>query len=99
RRRRSCVMTCRARKDGTRTTGYLPAVAPKQSATYQPAREIMTSPMLPHYYEKIVREDIDWLVSNTRDSLERQHIIAILEKSIKDYDSAAYMKAMMRDDS
>ena len=36
-------------------------------------------------YEKLIKEDIGWLLQNTNDTLERQHIIQILKNSIDIY--------------
>lgn len=54
----------------------------------------MSIPLYPNAYEKLVREDINWLKKNTEHSLEQMHIIAILEGAIKRYDEVAYQKAM-----
>ena len=32
-------------------------------------------------YEKLIKEDIEWLLSNTKDSLERRHIVEVLNYS------------------
>lgn len=32
-------------------------------------------------YEELVNEDIQWLLDNTKDTLERRHILLILENS------------------
>lgn len=34
-------------------------------------------------YEKLINEDIEWLVNNTGETLERDHIIVVLKQSIK----------------
>lgn len=35
-------------------------------------------------YSKLIQEDIDWLLDNTDDSLERRHIISIIKAHEKD---------------
>lgn len=34
-------------------------------------------------YEKLINEDIEWLVNNTEQTLERDHIVSVLKQSIK----------------
>ena len=36
-------------------------------------------------YEKLICEDIDWLLNNTQDTLERQHIVQVLRNSVNIY--------------
>lgn len=36
-------------------------------------------------YQKLIDQNIDWLKTNTTDTLERQHIILILEQSVNMY--------------
>ncbi len=36
-------------------------------------------------YDKLVKEDIEWLLKNTEPTLERDHIIAVLKESHKYY--------------
>jgi len=45
----------------------------------------MTSQMTSTSYSDLISENIKWLLENTNDSLERQHIIAILESSEEEY--------------
>ena len=33
-------------------------------------------------YEKLIKEDIDWLMTNTEHSLERMHILDVLKCSV-----------------
>jgi hypothetical protein len=36
-------------------------------------------------YAQLIEEDIEWLENNTSDTLERKHIIMVLEQSIDTY--------------
>lgn len=36
-------------------------------------------------YEKLVREDLEWLLNNTYRTLERDHIVMIIEQSVEFY--------------
>ena len=42
----------------------------------------MSGKLLRHSYVQLIKENIEWLLSNTPDSLERKHIIAVLLDSI-----------------
>jgi hypothetical protein len=54
----------------------------------------MPTNLFPRAYEKLILEDKEWLISNTADTLERQHIIAVLDSSTKEYRDRGYMEAM-----
>lgn len=34
-------------------------------------------------YEKLINEDVEWLVNNTEQTLERDHIVSVLKQSTK----------------
>ena len=36
-------------------------------------------------YEELINQDIEWLVKNTEQSLERDHIISVLKDSVDIY--------------
>lgn len=36
-------------------------------------------------YEELINSDIEWLLANTHNCLERQHIIAIIKDSVNSY--------------
>lgn len=43
-----------------------------------------------HAYSKLVQEDIEWLLENTERTLEREHIILVLNWSMKTYNAERY---------
>lgn len=57
----------------------------------------MSCNLFPSAYEKLIAENIEWLIEATKqepNSLERDHIIRIMEASAKDYREFGYEKAM-----
>jgi len=48
-------------------------------------------------YEKLLEENKQWLLANSPDSLEREHIIAVMEASAREYRNRGYDEAMRRD--
>lgn len=50
--------------------------------------------LFPSAYEKLIEEDITWLMNNSEHSLEREHIICVLRHAIKEYADRGYMEAM-----
>jgi hypothetical protein len=54
----------------------------------------MSCNLFPRAYEKLVDEDIDWLKANAPDTLERDHIIAVLNFSKREYRLRGYDEAM-----
>lgn len=54
----------------------------------------MSCNLLPHAYERLVDEDIEWLMANTQDTLERDHILAVLDFSKREYRLRGYDEAM-----
>jgi len=59
----------------------------------------MSIPLYPDAYKDLVDEDIEWLLANTKRSLERDHILAILNKSVNDYRDFGYEKSMWESDA
>jgi len=57
----------------------------------------MSCNLYPEAYEKLLEEDKQWLLANSPDSLERQHIILVMEASAREYRSRGYDEAMRRD--
>ncbi len=54
----------------------------------------MACNLFPHAYERLVNEDIEWLKANAPDSLERDHILAVLNFSMREYRVRGYDEAM-----
>lgn len=50
--------------------------------------------LFPHAYERLIDEDIEWLKANAPDSLERDHILAVLDFSKREYRARGYDEAM-----
>lgn len=60
----------------------------------------MSCNVFPHVYEQLIKEDIDWLMEATKHidcSLERSHIIDVMNHSAKHYREVGYAYAMHRD--
>ena len=45
----------------------------------------MVSKLNKNAYEQLIQEDIDWLEKHTEDTLEQNHIIAVLKDSVRFY--------------
>ena len=45
----------------------------------------MACNLTPAAYEKLLEENKQWLLANSPDSLEREHIIAVMEASAREY--------------
>ena len=56
----------------------------------------MSCNMFPRFYDQLVDEDIEWLKTNAPDSLERDHILAVLEFSKREYRLRGYDEAMSK---
>lgn len=54
----------------------------------------MGSQLFPEAYEELINEDIAWLEKNSPSELERGHIVAVLQQSVKEYRERGYMEAM-----
>jgi hypothetical protein len=54
------------------------------------------SNLFPDEYEALVQEDIDWLLANTEQCLERGHIVQILRCSVEEYRRQGYDEVMSR---
>lgn len=52
--------------------------------------------LFPSAYDKLIDEDIDWLKANAPDSLERDHILIVLDFSKREYRARGYDEAMHR---
>jgi len=52
--------------------------------------------LLPRAYDKLVDEDIEWLKASAPDTLERQHILDVLDFSKREYRLRGYDEAMSR---
>lgn len=53
--------------------------------------------LFPHVYEQLIEENTDWLMAETKHiahSLERDHIISIMNHSAKEYRDRGYDEAM-----
>lgn len=57
----------------------------------------MACNLYPAAYEKLLEENKQWLLANSPDSLEREHIIAVMEASAREYRNRGYDEAMRRD--
>lgn len=56
----------------------------------------MSCNLFPRFYDQLVDEDIEWLKANAPDSLERDHILAVLEFSKREYRLRGYDEAMSK---
>ena len=56
----------------------------------------MSCNLFPRFYDQLVDEDIEWLKTNAPDSLERDHILAVLEFSKREYRLRGYDEAMSK---
>lgn len=56
----------------------------------------MSCNLFPRAYDKLVDEDIEWLKANAPDTLERDHILAVLDFSKREYRLRGYDEAMAR---
>lgn len=56
----------------------------------------MPTNLFPSAYDRLVDEDIEWLLQNTPDSLERDHIITALQFGKREYRLRGYDEAMNR---
>ena len=56
----------------------------------------MSCNLFPRFYDQLVDEDIEWLKTNAPDSLERKHILAVLEFSKREYRLRGYDEAMSK---
>ncbi|BBE51170.1 hypothetical protein OYT1_ch1623 [Ferriphaselus amnicola] len=57
----------------------------------------MSTNLFPHVYERLIKENTDWLLDATKhieNSLEREHIISIMNHSAKEYRERGYEEAM-----
>lgn len=52
--------------------------------------------LLPHAYDQLVNEDIEWLKASAPDTLERDHILAVLDFSKREYRLRGYDEAMRK---
>ena len=56
----------------------------------------MSCNMFPRFYDQLVDEDIEWLKTNAPGSLERDHLLAVLEFSKREYRLRGYDEAMSK---
>lgn len=50
-------------------------------------------------YEKMILEDIEWLENIPGNSLEKRHIVIVLQQSIKDYEGFTYRKETLKENN